>query len=32
MHPVFVVAAIVGLGGVACAVALEERPLSTKRR
>jgi EmrB/QacA subfamily drug resistance transporter len=31
MHLVFVVVAIVGLAGIACAFALEERPLSTKR-
>jgi MFS family permease len=31
MHLVFLVAALVGLAGIACAFALEERPLSTQR-
>jgi EmrB/QacA subfamily drug resistance transporter len=31
MHLVFIVAAIVGVAGVACAFALEERPLSNAR-
>jgi hypothetical protein len=31
MHLVFVVAAIVGLAGVVCAFAREERPLSTQQ-
>jgi EmrB/QacA subfamily drug resistance transporter len=31
MHRVFLVAAIVGIAGVVCALALEERPLSTQR-
>jgi EmrB/QacA subfamily drug resistance transporter len=31
MHRVFLVAAIVGIAGIICAFALEERPLSTQR-
>jgi EmrB/QacA subfamily drug resistance transporter len=31
MHRVFLVAAIVGIAGIVCAFALEERPLSTQR-
>jgi EmrB/QacA subfamily drug resistance transporter len=32
MHRVFLVAAIVGIAGIVCAFALEERPLSTQRQ
>jgi hypothetical protein len=31
MHLVFIVSTVVGLAGIACAFALEERPLSTQR-